>query len=281
MTGIVLLYHPSMRSSLLYRKILSNFPDHFSLVIQMPIFPVSRKTQRRNFFQVGSRIRNNFKLVMFYFLTISLFNFFEKISGNSIKSICRRNSIEHHRGKQIDSRILKLVAAKKPAYVISSSTTLLTQEFLDIPTIGTINFHEGKLPEYRGSASYFWNLYNSDRLATSTVMFVTFGLDEGPVIHEAPMRISGLSNMFDVWMLLLLNHRQNWRYVWDFLSEARRLPSIAQKGCAKTYSFPEAYQVRAIQDRGIRLLSLESILVTIQFAIGLQVCEKFRSRCVP
>ena len=44
--------------------------------------------------------------------------------------------------------------------MLSGFRQILNKELLDIPLIGTINLHAGKLPEYRGGSPLNWQIIN-------------------------------------------------------------------------------------------------------------------------
>jgi methionyl-tRNA formyltransferase len=58
------------------------------------------------------------------------------------------------------------------------------QDFVTIPTHGTIQFHPSLLPKYRGPSSINWPLIRGDTKTGLTIFRPNDGLDEGPVILQ-------------------------------------------------------------------------------------------------
>jgi methionyl-tRNA formyltransferase len=58
------------------------------------------------------------------------------------------------------------------------------QEFVNIPTHGTIQYHPSLLPKYRGPSSINWPLIRGDTRTGLTIFRPTDGLDEGPIILQ-------------------------------------------------------------------------------------------------
>ncbi len=61
---------------------------------------------------------------------------------------------------------------------------ILAPDMLRVPTIGFLNVHPGKLPQYRGNSCPEWAIYNGDEIY-STAHLIDDGIDTGPIVcHE-------------------------------------------------------------------------------------------------
>ena len=58
------------------------------------------------------------------------------------------------------------------------------QAFVNIPKLGTIQFHPSLLPKYRGPSSINWSIIHGDTKTGLTIFRPTDGLDEGPVVLQ-------------------------------------------------------------------------------------------------
>jgi methionyl-tRNA formyltransferase len=58
------------------------------------------------------------------------------------------------------------------------------QDFVNIPRLGTIQYHPSLLPKYRGPSSINWPIARGDSRTGLTIFRPTDGLDEGPVILQ-------------------------------------------------------------------------------------------------
>jgi methionyl-tRNA formyltransferase len=56
---------------------------------------------------------------------------------------------------------------------------------LDVPTIGTVNFHNGPLPKYAGLNPYCWAIINGESDYGISWHIVEVGIDSGPILHLA------------------------------------------------------------------------------------------------
>ena len=62
---------------------------------------------------------------------------------------------------------------------------ILSQEILDIPTLGTINVHASILPRHRGSAPINWAILQGDETVGVTTMMTEKGIDTGDMLLKA------------------------------------------------------------------------------------------------
>ena len=61
---------------------------------------------------------------------------------------------------------------------------ILSQENLDIPTLGCINVHGSLLPKYRGAAPIQQAIINGEKVTGITTMLTEAGLDTGPILLQ-------------------------------------------------------------------------------------------------
>jgi peptidoglycan/xylan/chitin deacetylase (PgdA/CDA1 family) len=68
-------------------------------------------------------------------------------------------------------------------------TRILKPVIFQIPPLGCVNLHKGKVPDYRGMPPGFWELYDGQASAGVTVHFIDAGLDTGDVLGTAEVPI--------------------------------------------------------------------------------------------
>jgi folate-dependent phosphoribosylglycinamide formyltransferase PurN len=64
---------------------------------------------------------------------------------------------------------------------VVAGTHILRERLFNLPRLGSINIHSGKVPDYRGSAPAFWELYDGQREVGISIHQVTSTLDGGDV----------------------------------------------------------------------------------------------------
>jgi methionyl-tRNA formyltransferase len=78
------------------------------------------------------------------------------------------------------------------AAIVVAFGQILPREVLDAPRLGSFNLHASRLPRWRGAAPIQRAIMAGDATTAVDVMRMTEGLDEGPVLAEAILRIDAL-----------------------------------------------------------------------------------------
>ncbi|MDF5758399.1 formyltransferase family protein [Spongiactinospora sp. TRM90649] len=81
-----------------------------------------------------------------------------------------------------------VLARWQPDLLILLGMPIVPREILTIPTLGTLNAHNGALPTYRGMDAVAWALLNNDPIIC-TVHQVDVGVDTGPVLLTQPVSL--------------------------------------------------------------------------------------------
>jgi methionyl-tRNA formyltransferase len=76
------------------------------------------------------------------------------------------------------------IAALRPDLGVVVGTYILKESVFALPRLGSINLHSGKVPEYRGAAPAFWELYAGEAAVGITIHRVVASLDAGPVLAQ-------------------------------------------------------------------------------------------------
>jgi methionyl-tRNA formyltransferase len=83
-------------------------------------------------------------------------------------------------------------ALRLDAAVVVAFGQILPREVLEAPRLGAFNLHGSLLPRWRGAAPIQRAVMAGDKLTGACVMRMTEGLDEGPTLAVARLRIDAL-----------------------------------------------------------------------------------------
>lgn len=78
---------------------------------------------------------------------------------------------------------------------IALGAPILKPALFELPRLGTINLHKGRLPDYRGMPPAFWELQNGETSVGCTVHKVEAGLDTGDIILERSVKVDRFSTV--------------------------------------------------------------------------------------
>jgi len=87
------------------------------------------------------------------------------------------------------SNVIEKVRRMSPDLGLIYGGPILKPELFRIPRLGTLGIHHGRLPEYRGKKTTFWEIYHGEREAGVAIQRVNAGIDTGEVIAQAAIPI--------------------------------------------------------------------------------------------
>ena len=90
------------------------------------------------------------------------------------------------------AEIAAFAALNLDAAVVVAFGQILPAAILEAPRLGSFNVHGSLLPRWRGAAPIQRAIMAGDRITGVQVMRMTAGLDEGPVLATATLRIDAL-----------------------------------------------------------------------------------------
>jgi hypothetical protein len=80
--------------------------------------------------------------------------------------------------------VLERVRSLVPDLGLIYGGPVLKPELFQIPRLGTLGVHHGRLPVYRGKKTTFWEMYHREPAAGVTIQRVNAGIDTGEVVLE-------------------------------------------------------------------------------------------------
>jgi folate-dependent phosphoribosylglycinamide formyltransferase PurN len=92
-----------------------------------------------------------------------------------------------------DESVLERVGALRPDLGLVYGSPILKPELFEIPRLGTLGIHHGKVPEYRGNKTTFWAMRAGEPTAGVTIQKIEAGLDTGQIVREGTVVIGGRS----------------------------------------------------------------------------------------
>lgn len=175
-----------------------------------------------------------------------------------LRAILRDPRVTVRRSGDLNSSdVVATLKAWVPDLGVSLSAPILKSQLFSVPRLGTINLHQGKLPEYRGMPPAFWEVTNRAADVGVTVHMVAAGLDTGDVLLESAVKVEKFSTPAGIRVRL---DAIGTRMLVD-VAEALRsgtLQARPQAGEGKTYSRPTLGQERALEQRINGLTSARS-----------------------
>jgi hypothetical protein len=86
-------------------------------------------------------------------------------------------------------QVLERLQSLAPDLGVIYGGPILKPELFEIPALGTLGIHHGRVPKYRGKKTTFWEVYNGERVAGITIQRLGRGLDTGDIVRTAEVEI--------------------------------------------------------------------------------------------
>lgn len=111
--------------------------------------------------------------------------------ADPIKTLAEEHGLPVFQPKSFkDEAVWEECKALKPDLgVMAYVTKFVPEEFLYIPTKGTIQYHPSLLPLHRGPSSINWPIIMGEKKTGLTIFWPDNGLDEGPVLLQKETEI--------------------------------------------------------------------------------------------
>lgn len=181
-----------------------------------------------------------------------------KLGGRSIASLAAARGFPLLPAASVNSEeYLAKVKALAPEMIVSvAAPEIFKSPLLSIASIGCLNIHSGKIPEYRGMMPTFWQMLEGKPCVTVTVHEMVPKLDAGGVVEtfEFPLKehdsldrvISGTKQEGARLMIRVLER----------IAETRAMPDATPLDMSKArlFKFPQPPDVAKFRARGHRML---------------------------
>jgi methionyl-tRNA formyltransferase len=119
-----------------------------------------------------------------------------KPSGRGLKQqknpahiLAEENNIPVYTPEKLHTELETLRLLAPDLIMVVSYGLLLPPSVLEIPKMGCVNLHASLLPRWRGAAPIHRAILANDSMSGISWMYMTKGLDEGPVFHQLALPI--------------------------------------------------------------------------------------------
>jgi len=122
----------------------------------------------------------------------------QKMTPPPVKRLALENGLNIFQPEKIKDELENIKNLKPDLIVVIAYGKIIPQSILDIPVYGCINVHASLLPKYRGAACLNAPILNGDTETGVTIMQMEAGLDTGPILRQAKMKLKGKEILEDV-----------------------------------------------------------------------------------
>lgn len=114
------------------------------------------------------------------------------LTPNKVKTWAKEHNIETidpaSLKKDSESIVYNLQSTNYDLFLVASYGKIIPKEIFEIPAKKTLNIHPSLLPKYRGASPIQSQILNDEKEIGVSIMVITEGMDEGPVVVQKPLR---------------------------------------------------------------------------------------------
>jgi len=114
-----------------------------------------------------------------------------QISESEVKVLAKKYSIPVYQPATKEDLSKNLRVVNPDLAIVVAYGMILPKEAINVPKLGILNIHYSLLPQYRGAAPYMESILNGDKKTGVTIMKMAEGLDEGDIIAQKEVVLSG------------------------------------------------------------------------------------------
>lgn len=111
---------------------------------------------------------------------------------SEVDKLCQAHSIRHELVRNVnDAEVVHLLRKICPDVMFSiNNWDIIRPELREIPRHGTINFHNGPLPAYRGVNAPSWAIINGETRHGVTWHYINAGIDTGDIVASTEFSLA-------------------------------------------------------------------------------------------
>lgn len=128
----------------------------------------------------------------------------EKTWYDSLSVECEKLGIAFEEKISLEESDVKKIQELDPDIIFSIGwRRLLPKSIFNIPKFGTINFHDGLIPKYKGFAPINWSIINGEKEIGLTVHYIDDSADTGDIILQEKISVGNDETSYEVYKKLL------------------------------------------------------------------------------
>ena len=181
-----------------------------------------------------------------------------KLGGQSIASLAAGHGFPLLPADSVNSQeYIDKVKALRPEMIVSvAAPEIFKSPLLSVASIGCLNIHSGKIPEYRGMMPTFWQMLEGKPFVTVTVHEMVAKLDAGGVVDTLEFPLEERDSLDRVISGTKQGGARLMIRVLERIAQARAMPDATPLDMSKArlFKFPQPSDVAKFRSRGHRML---------------------------
>jgi hypothetical protein len=189
-----------LRSKIVYYNFIEKNKSKILEVIRVPNL-TKKKTGKNSFYLIKKFISSPICHKLYILILVNLYLLINFFIRSDIESLVKKNGIKFNKFKSIPDSIYFNKKYKKIKFVVLCSTSHILQKNNFSNKFKILNIHEGDLPRYAGSATYYYAVLNNEKFYRSTLMLPNLTIDAGNIVKKSNKYLIKNKSVFQVLLL--------------------------------------------------------------------------------
>lgn len=174
-----------------------------SVVLLSPIFKKSTWEEMKSRLELYGFI--DFTKMVAYILMSKLKIVLGINRSLDVDYVIEKHSLKIEKGIKInDTQWIEDLKKREIDLIISiACPKIMKSELLSVPKLGSINYHTGMLPKYRGRQPLFWAMLNEEDEVGISVHEMGEGIDTGDLLIQKKVKASDLNSLHQLYLRTL------------------------------------------------------------------------------
>lgn len=178
-----------------------------------------------------------------------------RLTPVSVASLCRTHRVPYMKVHDVNGEHFVHWVRTEAIDVLASvaASQIFKRPVLQAPRWGCVNIHSGALPRYRGMMPTFWAMRFGETCAGITIHTMDEQIDRGRILLQDTVEIVPRESLHS---LMIRCKQTGAELMWKALEQIKEgcYTLRGYEGPSSYYSFPTPQDVKALRQRGHRLL---------------------------
>lgn len=196
----IIIYNECLRSKIVYYDFIEKNKSKILEVIRVPNL-TKKKNGENSFYLIKKFISSPICHKLYILILVNLYLLINFFVRSDVESLVKKSGIKFTKFQNIPNSNYFNAKYKKIEFIVLCSTSHILRKKNFSTKFKILNIHEGDLPKYAGSATYYYAVLNNEKFYRSSLMLPNLTIDAGKIVKKSKKYIIRNKSVFQVLLL--------------------------------------------------------------------------------
>lgn len=193
----IIIYNECLRSKIVYYDFIEKNKSKILEVIRVPNL-TKKKNGENSFYLVKKFISSPICHKIYILILVNLYLLISFFVKSDLESLVKKKGIKFTKFQNIPNSNYFNTKYKKIKFLVLCSTSHILRKNNFSSKFKILNIHEGDLPKYAGSATYYYAVLNNEKFYNSSLILPNLSIDAGKIVKKSKKYIIKNKSVFQV-----------------------------------------------------------------------------------